>query len=475
MGATGELADLLERCRAEGQGHVFRFWDGLDETRRGRLLGQVATLDFDLLAEHRSLISDPPAPAHAARFEPPELFPLVRDGELERRARAARERGEEVLRAGRVGYVLVAGGQGSRLGFDGPKGAFPLGPVTGRTLFGWLAARIEAAARRFGCDAPWYVMTSESNDAETRSFFEEQGYFGLGEGNVRFFQQRMLPALDAQGRVLMRGRDELFLAPNGHGGTLQALAGSGCLEDAARRGVDVLSYFQVDGPLARPADPLFIGLHDLAGAEMSSKVVAKRDAHEKVGVIGRVDGRLGCIEYSDLPDELRHATDADGKLLFRAGNMANHLLQRAFVERVTEGGLHLPWHVAGKRMTVVDEDGALVEREGFKFETFVFDALGEARASATLEADRGLEFAPVKNARGADSPASCRAHLGRLFAGWVERAGGDAPPAGPAHRRDGGPRVEVDPRFAEDEHEFRARWPATPRVVDGGHLYEVGS
>jgi len=459
---------LRELAEEEGQGHLFRFWSQLDAAGRARLEAEVAALDFALVRELRGELRRGAPAVAVRRFEPPEVFPLERAPEQAERARRAVERGEELLRAGRVGYVLVAGGQGSRLGFDGPKGKFVVGPVSTRTLFEWHAARLAAARDRYGAPVSWYVMTSASNDAETRRYFERCGWFGLGEENVRLFQQRMLPALDPDGRILLAARDALFLAPNGHGGTLDALRASGALAHARGRGVEQLSYFQVDNPLARPADPLFLGLHSLAGAEMSSKVVSKRDAGEKVGVIGLADGKLGCIEYSDLPDDLRHAKDERGRLLFRAGNIANHVLDRAFVERLTDGGLHLPWHLARKRVATLDDEGRPVQREGIKFETFVFDALGAARASVTLEVDRAQEFSPVKNATGEDSPQSARADLARLFAAWVERAGGELPPTG----EHGEPHLEVHPTFAELEHEFLARWPVTPRVVDGGHVYE---
>ncbi len=462
-----DVNDVRARCEAAGQGHLFRFWEELDEASRGRLALEIADLDLAQVAELAALIVDPPPPEAPADFQPPELFPLARSPEQERQAAQARERGETLLAEGRVAFLLVAGGQGSRLGFEGPKGLFAVGPVTGRSLFGWHAARIAAARKRFGHIAPWYVMTSATNDGPTRDFFESEGYFGLGEENVRFFTQRMLPALDQEGKVVLAARDALFLAPNGHGGTLEALAASGCLAHAAGRGIEELSYFQVDSPLARPADTLFLGLHSLAEAQMSSKVVSKRDAGEKVGVIGRADGRLGCIEYSDLPDELRHATDSEGQLLFRAGNIANHVLRVDFVELLTNGGLRLPWHLARKKLQGIDEQGHPAELEGVKFETFVFDALGQAERSVTLEVERSHEFSPVKNAEGADSPASCRADLSRLFAGWVKRNGGASPP------EDGGgrPLIEIDPRLAETEEEFSAVAPVEPRELAGGHLY----
>jgi UDP-N-acetylglucosamine/UDP-N-acetylgalactosamine diphosphorylase len=234
-----------------------------------------------------------------------------------------------------------------------------------------------------------------------------------------------------------------------------------------RRGLSQLSYFQVDDPLARPADALFLGLHAAAGTGMSSKVVSKRDPGEKVGVLGRVDGKLSCIEYSDLPAELREARDDTGALRFRAGNIAVHALSVDFVERVTRGGLELPWHLARKTMRVCDADGRIVERKGVKFETFVFDALASSPGSIVLEVERSEEFSPVKNKSGEDSPASCRADLCRMFARWVRAAGLPLPPPDP----EGIHPVEVDPLCAETQDEFLARRELRPDVRPHGHLY----
>jgi UDP-N-acetylglucosamine/UDP-N-acetylgalactosamine diphosphorylase len=200
---------------------------------------------------------------------------------------------------------------------------------------------------------------------------------------------------------------------------------------------------------------------------MSSKVVEKRHAGEKVGVLGRVDGSLACIEYSDLPAELREAREPGGELSFRAGNIAVHALSVAFVERITGGTLELPWHLARKRMRVVEADGTVTERTGVKFETFVFDALSRSPASVVMEVERSEEFSPVKNAAGEDSPASCRADLCRLYERWVRAAGLPLPPAeaGGIHP------LEVDPLCAETQDEFLARKPLRPDVRPTGHLY----
>lgn len=459
---------LEERLAEAGQAHVLRFLSDLEADARARLLAQLEALDLDLVTELAALQRASAAPEGPRSLEPPALFPLERDAAQESRAHDAVACGTDLLQRGEVGYVLVAGGQASRLGYDGPKGAFELGPVSGRPLFGWHAHRLRAAAERHGCPTPWYVMTSPANDAVTRNFFRGHDFFGLPEEDVFFFQQEMLPALDQEGRILMAARDSVFLAPNGHGGVLWGLAQSGALEDAKKRGVTRLSYFQVDNPLARPADPLFLGLHALEEAGMSSKVVKKRDAGEKVGVLGWIDGKMGCIEYSDLPEELREQRDADGELSFRAGNIAVHVLDVDFVASLTAGKLELPWHLATKQMKVMGPDGEPTEVTGTKFETFVFDALSRSKASVTLEVDRALEFSPVKNAEGSDSPRTCREDLCRLFAGWV------APEARPAPDASGIPRVEVDPLLAETAEEFQARGDAVAErleVLDGGHLY----
>jgi UDP-N-acetylglucosamine/UDP-N-acetylgalactosamine diphosphorylase len=460
--------EIRAACERAGQDHVLAAWERLDSHGRQKLVSGLARIDLDLVGKLARLASGKDAEVETApRFAPPEVVTLAdtsRGGEAMHRAR---ERGVELLAQSRVAFLLVAGGQASRLGFDGPKGAFPVGPVTGRTLFEIFARRLIAARERYGTRPVWYVMTSEANDAATRAFFAENEWLGLARDDVMLFTQAMLPALDERGRILMADETTPFFAPNGHGGVLSGLVESGALEHAAQRGIEQFSYFQVDNPLARPADPLFLGLHAQARAQMSSKYVRKRDAAEKVGVLGKVDGKLSCIEYSDLPADLREARDDEGELVFGAGNIALHVIERAFVEELTRGGLRLPWHVARKSVEALGEDGRKTSRKAFKFETFVFDALAFARNTVTLEVDRALEFAPVKNATGEDSPESARAAQCALYERWVRRAGLPLPP----RDADGHHPIEVDPVVAEDEEEFLQRAPLAPRVSETGHFY----
>ncbi|MGB0330495.1 MAG: UTP--glucose-1-phosphate uridylyltransferase [Planctomycetota bacterium] len=446
------ISDLREQFAAAGQGHVFRSFETLDESQRTAFVAQLEAVDLPLVSRLGGLLADRSEVASPA-LAPPEVFPARPGPDREGECHVAITLGSELLASGKVGFVLVAGGQGSRLGFEGPKGAYEIGPVTSKSLFEWHAARIQAAGTRHGFEPRWYVMTSAANDAETRAFFEANGHFGFDPADVFFFQQDMLPALDAEGRIALAGPGELFLAPNGHGGTLAALASSGALADMASHGIEQLSYFQVDNPLGRHADPLFIGLHARAGAEMSSKVVAKRDAAEKVGVLGLIDGALGCIEYSDLTDDLRHATDDGGNLLFNAGNIAAHVIRRDFVEALTSGGdLDLPWHIARKQLKCISESGVQQERPGVKFETFIFDALARTSSTVVLEVLREEEFSPVKNAEGRDSPATCRESLTAVAA----RVTGVTAPA-----------VELDPRIAETADEFSQRVPIADETPGG--------
>lgn len=470
MTTTQDQHELRERFETAGQAHVFAFWDELSPASRADLLAALQAVDLDHVAELARLLEAPPEHA-ATSFSPPEMFPRdVRGSAFEGRAREARERGAEDFAAGRVGYLLVAGGQGSRLGFDGPKGLFPAGPVSGASLFELFAHKLRAAEARYGARSHWWIMTSGVNDADTRAFFESNGYFGLAPEQVRFFQQALLPALDANGRIVMAERDRPFLAPNGHGGVLAALESSGGLAEAASLGIERFSYFQVDNPLAHPADPLFVGLHDMEQAEMSTKVVTKRDAGEKVGVIGVADGKLGCIEYSDLPERLREQRDEGGALRFRAGNIAIHVIERTFVESLTRGGeLHLPWHLARKKIPAVDALGGSDRRlqiDGVKFETFVFDALRSTTHSVTLEVERANEFSPIKNAEGVDSPGTAYADLCRMWSGWAAAAGRALPAVTP----EGIHPVEIDPLVADEREAFLAS-SVEPEVRDGGHLY----
>ena len=422
------LAALRPAFDAAGQGHLFAFVDQLGDAERTRLADQLDGVDLDLIARlGGEMKSDAPvATLDLGRLEPPPVISLGRDEESQAAHKAATERGVELLRQGKVAAFVVAGGQGTRLGFDGPKGCFPIGPVTGCSLFEWHFAKVAAARRRYQADLPMLVMTSRANHDATERFLRDHDFFGIPERDVILFSQGMLPAVDGEGRILMESTSSLALAPDGHGGSLLALRERGVLDELATRGIEEIYYFQVDNPLARVLEPAFLGHHHLAGAEMSSKMVPKRNAGEKVGVFARSGGKVGIVEYSDLPDDLAAATDDDGALRYRAGNIAIHAIRTDFVRRLTEGGLKLPYHRANKAVAHVDASGNAVtpsSPNAVKFETFVFDALPLAETSLVIETDRQSEFSPVKNKSGDDSAETAKRDLCRMFRGWIEDAG----------------------------------------------------
>lgn len=473
-----DVAATRRRLQAHAQDHLLHFADDLSDDARAGLLKQIDALDLPALDRLIDLyVRAKPTPHAPASIDPVHAYNLdhTRNGAPWDRDRF-RSLGQELIRAGKVAAFTVAGGQGTRLGFDGPKGVYQAGAVTSKPLFAFLAESVLATSRRYHAPIPWYIMTSPLNHAATVGFFESHNYLGLDRANVMFFPQGVLPTFEmGTGRILLAGRAELAVNPDGHGGSLRALRASGALADMRKRGVEHISYTQIDNPLVRVIDPVFLGLHahaDDSSGEMSSKMVAKANAREKVGVFCVADGKTQIIEYSDLPASLAEAVNADGRLRFNAGSIAVHILSCSFVERLTEGNAFaLPYHRAEKKSPHVDvQSGRIVEPaapNAVKLETFVFDAIPLAESSIVLETDRVEEFAPIKNADGADSPASCAAFQSERAARWLERAGVAVP-----RREDGSPEcvLEISPLSALEPDDLRAI-PSLPRAIEpGAHI-----
>jgi UDP-N-acetylglucosamine/UDP-N-acetylgalactosamine diphosphorylase len=475
--AFAEAQDLMKRVRAAGHGHVFDFWDKITEDSQHQLLHQLSLIDFDLMTRlYREYIIHKKKPDISV-LEPAEIITLAHQRAHPDETAKMIARGEEMLRAGKIAAILVAGGQASRLGFDKPKGEYPIGPVSGKSLFQLHAEKLLATARRYRTRIPWYIMTSDANAGETRAFFEQNNWFGYPPADIFFFEQEMMPALDETGKLILDAPDHIFMNPNGHGGTLTALEKSGALADMRRRGVEEIFYFQVDNVLLKICDPLFIGYHVAAHAEMSAKACAKRNPYEKVGVIGRfVDpdsgkaGKLKVIEYSDMSKTDKEARHPDGTLKYNAGSIAIHLFNVDFIVREVSGGTKLPWHVAHKQVPYLDAGGKLiqpVQPNGYKFETFIFDALSDAQRVAVLEVQRGSEFSPVKSAVGEDSPQTAQHDLCELHAHWLEQAGVTIPRDAAGHLN---ARIEISPLFALDAPELAKKISPALRVEDGLYL-----
>lgn len=429
MEAGTSLETVRSRCNRAGQEHLLAHWDRLTSPQRDHLLSQIESIDFDLMSRLHaggSFASD--AGTLAQRAQPPEAVLLGQDYQGYRAGDAILE-GNRAIAQGKVAMILVAGGQGTRLGFDLPKGLFPIGPVSGRTLLEMHVDSLRGAMKRFGVSIPMLVMLSPSTDAATREYFAENDRLGLRSDELFPFLQGSMPAVDARsGQILMESPFELALSPDGHGGLVAALSNSGLMDQMRKRGIEQFFYAQVDNPLVRACDPLLVGYHRLLKSQMTTQVVRKRFAKERVGNVVQIDGRTQIIEYIDLPDSLAEQTQPDGSLKLWAGNIAVHVFDLAFLNQVAGLSNSLPFHRASKVVSYVDAQGIRHKPStpnATKFERFVFDLLPAAERTLVVEGDAAEVFAPVKNADGAatDTPSDTRRAISKLHASWLARAG----------------------------------------------------
>ncbi len=471
-------AALKESFEQAGQGHVFRFWDRLIEEERDALCAQAAQIDLsevDRLVKEL-VFGDGAHGVDLSDLAPAPYIPLSGNGGKADDWAEATQLGEDALRAGRVAAFVVAGGQGTRLGFNGPKGTYPVTPVRKHSLFQVFAEKIKAASTRYGKPIPWFIMTSNLNYEATVRFFEQHAFFGLDEDTVHFFQQGLMPAVDYDGKILLETPGRIAMTPDGHGGSLRALVRSGAVAKMEEAGIDVISYFQVDNPLVKCIDPAFIGFHLKAESEMSSKMLPKRHSKEKLGHFCTQRGKTVIVEYSDMPDELTEATDEQGNLRYIAGSIAIHTLSRDFIKRMggNDVSASLPFHRADKKIQTVTDEGHPIKPEspnGVKFEMFVFDALPFAQQPVILETAREDDFSPVKNAEGADSPQTCREDQLREYTRWLKAAGVEIDTDGaglPAAS------FEISPLFADSERTFVDAWSklANPPAITEGLVIE---
>lgn len=466
---------LLAWLRPAGQEHLLACWDRLDAAQRQKLATQIAEIDLDLLARLRSRRSESVADdkaqfaALATRAESPPAIRLDGQGPFTRQQ--AIDRGESALRDGEVGMILVAGGLGTRLGFDKPKGMFEIGLLSRRCLFEVIIDQLRAVSRRYGNPIPLYLMTSPATDAATRDFLAEHGNFGLAASELKIFRQATMWALDDRWeRILLEAPDSLFLGPDGHGGMLQAFVTSGCLSDVGSRGIKHLFYGQVDNPLLTVCEPYLIGCHLLAGSQMTTQVARKRDPLERVGNVVSIEGRVHIIEYSDLPESSARQTNADGSLKLWAGNLAVHVFDADFLAAAADDPEALPFHIAHKKVPYLSASGEQVEPEkpnAIRFERFIFDLLPRAENALVVEADPAGAFAPVKNADGeeTDTKATAQAAIVALHRRWLEEAGMQVAP---------GATVEINPLWALDPPEIAQKLKAGTRIERNTYFSKTG-
>lgn len=438
--------EIFSFLQKHNQQHILDHYQGLNFEKKNGFLRELQGLDLEIVFHlHEKFSKEGDTPRLFYDISPAPILTLPKTRREVADREEARLVGERLIRENRVAVLIVAGGQGSRLGFTGAKGKFLISPVKKKSLFQLFAESVRAISLRYQAVIPLLIMTSKENREESRQFFESHNFFGLDREPVYFFDQEMLPTITPEGNLILRDDTHLLVNPDGHGGSLKALYKSGLLKNLTAKGYSELFYCQVDNPLVKIADPVFLGCHRIAESEISTKVVRRRDLEERVGVYGTVNGRPGIIEYSDFRPEEYRALDEQGNIRHWAGNIAVHIISLSFVQRLNLHGFALPYHRAVRDVEALVPDGKGVKIPGWKFETFVFDSIPLARKACCLEVIREEEFAPLKNQKGSDSADTVRAAMNHLHRGWLKEAG--AVVAAEAQ-------VEISPLFAQDKEEL---------------------
>jgi UDP-N-acetylglucosamine/UDP-N-acetylgalactosamine diphosphorylase len=328
-------ANWVEAASKHGQEHLLKVAEPLASAERFRFDEQLRSLNFEQLHKLYQQAQQKETAHDFTQCEAPEIVRIPRSPAQREKHVSMKQVGEAALKNGEVAIILVAGGQGTRLGHEGPKGTYPIGPASNRSLFQIHAEKVLALSLRYETNIPLLIMTSQENDQATRDFFAENAGFGIHRDHIHFFTQGMLPALDAStGKVLLKSESELALSPNGHGGVIDALQSAGLLDKLAEAGIKHCFYFQVDNPLVKIADPTFLGYHIDARAQMSLKVLAKLNAHERMGNLVKYQNRLRIIEYTELPKEVAEETIEFGELRIWAGSPAIHCFDLEFLQQL---------------------------------------------------------------------------------------------------------------------------------------------
>jgi UDP-N-acetylglucosamine/UDP-N-acetylgalactosamine diphosphorylase len=459
---------IIDHLKQYGQEHLLTFCNSLSDSEQRELVNQITSIDFALIAhlfEHRNAPAESLTLADQASDPPAYKFSTVTDQTPCKQRKPvstqeALEAGQNVLRQGKVGVVLVAGGQGTRLGFPHPKGMYPISPVSKATLFQFHFEKVLAASKCYGYQIPYAIMTSPATHRETVDFLEQKNYFGLRKEDVFIFCQGTMPAVSLEnGKVLLHSKGKIALSPDGHGGMLAAITkkdgnGISVLDCFRQRGIEYLFYNQVDNPLVRICSPEFLGYHLLSGSELTSQVIRKRSPTDKVGNIVEVDHRLYVIEYSDLPEEIARQTNSDGSLKIWAGSIAVHIFNAALLDRTSKIATSLPFHIARKKVPFVDiATGEQIKPEkenAIKFERFIFDLLPLAENAVVVEVDPPNHYAPLKNASGSpsDSPETVQRDLTAMYTDWLRKAGAVVATETP---------VEISPLFADSPENLKQK------------------
>jgi UDP-N-acetylglucosamine/UDP-N-acetylgalactosamine diphosphorylase len=457
--------ELKSKLTKYGQQHLLRFWDELNDKQKERLTQAINEIDFDNINELIPRINqDKQIEKNIQQPDYISLKPEEEDTSLlqgkDNFHHQMHMKGEELLKQGKIAAFVVAGGQGTRLGYDEPKGTFPIGPVTGKSLFWYHFGKLKTLQQKYNTKIPFLIMTSEMTHEPTIQYMKDNDFFGYDKDMVFIFQQGKMPAMDMDGRIYLAEKDYPAFSPNGHGGSVFALRNSGTLDKLIEMGIEHIFYFQVDNVLVRMCEPYFIGCHTNKDNDITLKVIEKAYPEEKLGVYVINNGKPFIIEYSDLTKEEQHEKDSEGKLKYRLGSHAIHLLSAKFMKEFTDKHKHLPYHKAVKKIPHINQDGERVQPDkpnGVKFEMFIFDILGYSTVDrvTAVEGLRDREFAPLKNKTGKDSIDTARASLIKDNVRRLKQAGvADIPTdseGNPKHN------IEISPYYRIMREELKAK------------------
>jgi len=446
--STNSHAELKTIYKEAGQDHVFTFVDALPENEKAAFVGQLATLDpVRVNRIFKKATTTPPIDPATSKIEPlPNAQFDTTIAADPAKCKLWYETGMKAICANSVAVILLAGGQGTRLGFDKPKGCYDVGLPSHKSLFqiqGERITKLQAIAEKINGDGkrvviPWFVMVSGPTRKDTEEFFQQHKFFGLAKENVIFFEQGTLPAMDKDGKVFLEKKGSLALSPDGNGGIYRALRSplspntqETPLSKMVSYGIQHIHLYCVDNILVKVADPTFIGYCMTKNADCGAKVVRKEMPDEPVGVICRRNGAFGVVEYSEIPTAMTELRSPDGTLVYRAGNIANHYYSLSFLNHISTESFEsqLPYHVAHKKIPHVTlpagESVKPTQPNGIKLELFVFDVFPFTTKLAVLEVDRKSEFSPLKNKKGtgADCEETCRADILRVCKQWAKEAG----------------------------------------------------
>lgn len=392
-----------QKVKEFGQEHILKYYEELSEAEQAALLAQIEKTDLNVLTQIES--------AQAGAAERGKIQPIyvMKVDEIKEKEARFKEIGVEALRAGKVGAVLLAGGMGTRLGSDDPKGMYDIGLTKTLYIFECLVNNMMAVVNEVGAWFPLYIMTSERNNESTVRFLEEKNFFGYNKDYVHFFTQEMAPASDYNGKAYMEEKGRIATSPNGNGGWFSSMERCGILDKVHESGVEYLNVFGVDNVLQKIYDPYFVGAVIEEKVAVGAKVISKNAPDERIGVMCLEDGRPSIIEYYELTDELMNAKDAQGKPAYEFGVILNYLFEVKALEEIA--AKKLPLHTVEKKINYLDENGNLVKPEapnGYKYENLILDMIQMLDTCLPYEVVREKEFAPIKNKTGIDSVESAR-------------------------------------------------------------------